>query len=50
MSAFLRIAVAAAVLAIATPSFAVEPSPEGAKVYIIWPRDGTVIKGGKFWA
>ena len=49
MSALLRIAVAAAVLAIAMPSFAVEPSPEGAKVYIIWPRDGTVIKGGKFW-
>ncbi|MGQ0484928.1 MAG: DUF4399 domain-containing protein [Hyphomicrobiales bacterium] len=26
-----------------------EPSPQGAKVYIVWPKDGTVIKGGKFW-
>ena len=26
-----------------------EPSPEGAKVYIVWPSNGTVIKGGKFW-
>ena len=26
-----------------------EPSPPGARVYIVWPKDGTVIKGGKFW-
>ncbi len=32
-------------LGIAGPS----PAPEGARVYIIWPHDGTVIKGGKFW-
>lgn len=32
-------------LAMAGPS----PAPEGARVYIIWPHDGTVIKGGKFW-
>ena len=25
------------------------PSPENAKVYFIWPGDGQVIKGGKFW-
>lgn len=25
------------------------PAPEGARVYIIWPHDGTVINGGKFW-
>jgi hypothetical protein len=25
------------------------PSPPGAKVYIIWPSDGQVIEGGKFW-
>ena len=25
------------------------PSPPGAKVYIIWPNDGQVIEGGKFW-
>ena len=23
--------------------------PEGAKVYLIWPADGQVIPGGKFW-
>lgn len=28
---------------------AVEPSPPGARLYIVWPKDGTVIKGGKFW-
>jgi hypothetical protein len=26
-----------------------KPMPEGAKVYIIWPADGQVIPGGKFW-
>ena len=26
-----------------------EPSPAGAKVYIVWPSNGSVIKGGKFW-
>jgi hypothetical protein len=26
-----------------------KPMPEGAKVYFIWPRDGQVIPGGKFW-
>ncbi len=25
------------------------PAPSNAKVYIIWPSDGQVIKGGKFW-
>jgi hypothetical protein len=25
------------------------PSPENAKEYFIWPSDGTVIHGGKFW-
>jgi hypothetical protein len=24
-------------------------APAGAKAYIIWPRNGAVIKGGKFW-
>lgn len=32
-------------MAIAGPS----PAPEGAKAYIVWPHDGTVIKGGKLW-
>jgi hypothetical protein len=26
-----------------------KPSPEGARVYILWPPDGQVIPGGKFW-
>lgn len=25
------------------------PAPKDAKVYIIWPSEGTVIEGGKFW-
>ncbi|WP_395408306.1 DUF4399 domain-containing protein [Pseudoduganella sp. UC29_106] len=25
------------------------PAPENAAVYFIWPTDGTVINGGKFW-
>ena len=25
------------------------PSPPDAQVYIIWPKDGAVIRGGKFW-
>lgn len=28
---------------------AAEPSPPEARAYIIWPKDGQVIKGGKFW-
>ncbi|MEO8411696.1 MAG: DUF4399 domain-containing protein [Propionivibrio sp.] len=32
------------------PAFAAgTPSPENAKVYIIWPGNGAVIQGGKFW-
>jgi hypothetical protein len=26
-----------------------KPMPENAKVYIIWPADGQIISGGKFW-
>ena len=26
-----------------------KPMPDDAKVYIIWPADGQVIPGGKFW-
>lgn len=25
------------------------PSPPGAKAYIIWPHNGTIIHGGKLW-
>ncbi|RJF96356.1 DUF4399 domain-containing protein [Noviherbaspirillum saxi] len=33
------------------PVFAAEqnPAPENALVYFIWPADGAVITGGKFW-
>jgi hypothetical protein len=30
-------------------SDAATPSPKDAHVYFIWPSDGTVITGGKFW-
>jgi uncharacterized protein DUF4399 len=26
-----------------------KPMPSNAKVYLIWPADGQVIQGGKFW-
>ncbi|WP_109121504.1 DUF4399 domain-containing protein [Azospirillum sp. TSO22-1] len=26
-----------------------EKAPDGARAYIIWPHDGAVIPGGKFW-
>jgi hypothetical protein len=26
-----------------------KPMPDTARVYIIWPSDGQVIQGGKFW-
>jgi hypothetical protein len=26
-----------------------KPMPDNARVYIIWPADGQVISGGKFW-
>jgi hypothetical protein len=32
-----------------TVAFGPTPSPPGAEVYIIWPYDGAVITGGKFW-
>ena len=28
---------------------AVEQAPPGAREYIIWPKDGQVMKGGGFW-
>jgi hypothetical protein len=42
-----------ALLAAALPSGLVlagpSSAPENAQVYFIWPHDGTVINGGKFW-
>lgn len=39
------IAVSGATSAIAGPT----PAPKDAEVYIIWPHNGAVITGGKFW-
>jgi hypothetical protein len=49
MHNFLKVAVVLALIGLGGPAFAASPSPPGAKVYIIWPTDGSVIKGGKFW-
>jgi hypothetical protein len=45
------VAIAAAVCILGGPAQAADrrPAPEGAVAYIIWPRDGAVIPGGKFW-
>lgn len=48
----LRAMILAALVAAAwtAPVFAATtPSPKNAEVYIVWPRDGTVINGGKLW-
>ncbi len=43
-------AVIAALMLSSPPTQAGEtPSPSGARAYIIWPHDGTVIHGGKLW-
>ena len=34
---------------IAVTAGAAEPAPPGARAYIIWPKNGQVIQGGKFW-
>lgn len=40
---------AAAALATGSALAGSTPAPEDAMVYFIWPQDGTVIQGGKFW-
>ena len=41
---------AVALLALTGLAWAGEsPAPAGARVYIIWPKDGQVINGGKLW-
>ena len=37
------------ILAIVPAAVAAEISLPDAKVYIVWPSDGAIIKGGKFW-
>ncbi len=34
---------------LAPAGLAAEPSPPDSRLHIVWPKDGTVIKGGKFW-
>jgi hypothetical protein len=45
------LAVALALTLLHGPALAAtrQPAPENAQVYFIWPSDGTVIHGGKFW-
>lgn len=49
MPSRMMLAALLAVMGVA-PAFAERtPAPKDAEVYIIWPYDGTVISGGKFW-
>jgi hypothetical protein len=43
------LALAAGLGGIVAPALAAEPAPPGARLYIIWPKNGQVIQGGKFW-
>ena len=45
MLAAIVVGAAAITVAAADP----KPMPKDAYVYIIWPSDGAVIRGGKFW-
>ena len=47
-----KLIMVATMLAALTPAWALagdSPAPADAKVYIIWPKDGATIKGGKMW-
>ena len=43
------LALAAGLGGIVAPALSAEPAPPGARLYIIWPKNGQVIQGGKFW-
>jgi hypothetical protein len=47
--AIIAVALATAALSILPALAAGTPSPKDAQDYFIWPADGTVINGGKFW-
>jgi hypothetical protein len=51
MKIHLAASLAVAVLIAAMADAGAEPKsmPEGTRVYILWPPDGAVIPGGKFW-
>lgn len=45
--------IVATMLAALIPGLAIagdSPAPDNARVYFLWPKNGTTIKGGKFWA
>lgn len=47
-----KLIMVATMLAALTPAWVVagdSPAPADAVVYIIWPKDGATIKGGKMW-
>ncbi len=43
------VAVASACIGMTAAHAQRSPAPENAEVYIVWPQNGTVISGGKFW-
>jgi hypothetical protein len=50
MRYLLHLALLALALATLSPAQAQRtPAPENAVVYIVWPPDGAVIDGGRFW-
>jgi hypothetical protein len=49
MRVAILVAVTAASLGMTAAHAQRSPAPENAEVYIIWPQNGTVISGGKFW-
>jgi len=50
MRYLLHLALLALALTILSPAQAQRtPAPENAMVYIVWPPDGAVIDGGRFW-
>jgi hypothetical protein len=49
IAGLIALALAGALLAPGDAKAQPQPAPEGARVYIIWPPDGQVIRRGKFW-
>jgi hypothetical protein len=49
MRVAILIAVTAASLGMTAAHAQRSPAPENAEAYIIWPSNGAVISGGKFW-
>ncbi|MFQ5773088.1 MAG: DUF4399 domain-containing protein [Kiloniellaceae bacterium] len=49
LSHFIASAIMAAGIGSAAAVAGETPAPPGAKVWIIWPKDGEIIHGGKLW-